>query len=125
MSTSPEPAFIKELRDEIGCNPAAVEMSYPDRLDAKIDKLLEYFSSPGRELAPFFAAILFNVTIKASHLENSLKFLNKLDAVRRAKIAGLVSFLWPERNEELERVGLSGNKQARTAVMNATLDRIA
>lgn len=124
MNTSREPPFIKGLRKEIGRNPAAIEMSYPERLDPKIEKLLEYFPAPRPELAPFFAAILFNVTIKASHLENSLKFLNKLDAKKRAKIARLVSFLWPARDERMEQVGLSARKQARTEAMNATLVRV-
>lgn len=124
MNAKREPPFLKGLREEIGRNPAAVEMSYPERLDPKIAKLLEYFPNPGMELAPFFAAILFHVTIKVSHLENSLKFLNKVDVEKRIKVAGLISFLWPRRDEPTEQVGLSGSKSARAEAMTVTLGRI-
>ncbi len=124
MTAACDPVFIRALREEIGGDPAAVKMSYPDRLDPKIGKLLEYFCDPKPELAPFFAAILFNVTIKDSHLENSLKFLKKLDAKQRNRISGLFAFLWPNRDARLEQAGLSEDKSARTEAMSATLDRI-
>jgi len=118
------PGFVQQILAEIGQTEMAIKMSYPDRLHPKVNKLLEYFEHPSARLAPFFEVILFNTSIKETHIENAIKFMKKLDASDRQKIATLFELLWPQRNEAILKVGLSEDKQARVEAMTATMTRI-
>ena len=74
---TPEPAFVRRIVQAIGRNEDALKSSYPARLAPKVAKLTSFFERPGASLAPFFEAILYNMSMKDSHIENGLKFVAK------------------------------------------------
>ncbi|MEE9610023.1 MAG: hypothetical protein V3W19_02170, partial [Desulfatiglandales bacterium] len=122
--TGREPKILRRMRKEIGENPIAIKMSYPDRLDPKVGKLLEYFDKPGRALAPFFEVILFNASMKDSHIENMLKFMKKIEGKERQKIANLFPLLWPQRDDGALKTGLSEDKKGRTELIKQVGARV-
>jgi hypothetical protein len=122
--TGREPKFLQRIRKEIAANPVAVKMSYPDRLDPKVKKLLAYFEKPGRALAPFFEVILFNAALKDSHIENMLKFMKKIQGNENRKIAKLFPLLWPERDDGALKTGLSEDKKGRTELIKQVGARV-
>jgi len=99
-------------------------MSYPDRLPQKIDVLLGYFKNAPDTTKYFSETILFNISIKASHLENSLKFIEKFDPERKMKVYRLVALLWRQRDDGLLKAALSEDKPGRAEAMKRTLDRL-
>jgi hypothetical protein len=126
MNNSSEklPAYIEVISKEIAANKVALKMSYPDRLPEKINTLMSYFDNAPDEIKYFTEAILFNISIKTSHLENSLKFINKFNPCQKQKIYGLVSLLWPDRDNDLLEAALSEDKPARAEEMKSTLDKL-
>jgi len=119
-----EPKILRLMRKEIGENPIAIKMSYPERLDPKVKKLLEYFENPGKALAPFFEVVLFNPSMKESHIENMLKFMKKIEGKERQKIVKLFPLLWPRRDDRALKTGLSEDKKARTELLKQVGSRV-
>ena len=100
-SQTTNPSFINEIVQEIAHNDIAIKMSYPDRIDQKVNALLVYFSSGTKNLKPFLESVLFNISIKASHLENSLKFMDKMSEKEKMKSFNIFALLWPQRDEDI------------------------
>lgn len=105
-------------------DPVAQKMSYPTRAAAKLAALDALLGGTPEGAVHFYEAVLFNVGLKDSHLENSLKFLKDLPGPRRARAAGLLAVLWPAREDAARKAGLSEDKDARTALLKETTDRL-
>lgn len=118
------PDFLTSIFEEISKNPLAIKMSYPARLGAKADKLLEFLDNPSSALAPLFEVLLSNVSLKDSHIDNALKFMRPLTAYERRKTMGLLELLWPVRDTAAFAIGLSEDKAGRDAAAAAVLSRI-
>jgi len=122
--TEGTPAFIKGIKREISADPVAQKMGYEKRLQAKMEKLRQYFPALDSTLRYFIEEILFNVSIKDSDLINVLKFLNKLNDDKRREVTQLFGAVWPSSNEEAKRIGLSEEKDARNELKKKLFGRI-
>lgn len=119
-----EPSFVERLLDRIGKDGDAVTMSYPPRAAAKARQLLAVFPRPDAGLAPFFEAVLYNASLKDTHLDGALRPLAKLDERGRRKAAALAALLWPGEDAALRAVGLSPDKAARDGALQETLTKL-
>ncbi len=117
------PKFIETILAEINENPVAQKMSYPPRAIAKLEKLLEYFPSPNRNLRYFFEEILYNVSVKDGDLVNVLKFLDKLSPDQRKKTEEVIAVVWSASNQEAMR-RLSEDKAVRDSLKKDAFDKL-
>ena len=117
-------AFLEDIRSEIGSNPTARKMNYPGRLEKKIEMLLGYFPEPRRELRFFFEAVLYNVSVKHSDLENLLKFMKKLPDEKREVVRELFGVVWHAPTEGVRSEGLSEDKARRECHKKTLVDSV-
>ncbi|TRZ51646.1 MAG: DUF4445 domain-containing protein [Dehalococcoidia bacterium] len=120
------PGFLEEIKSEIVSNPIAQKMDYEVRLEAKIGKLLHYFSSPDKRRRYFFEQVLFNVSIKEGDLidEKVLGFLDWLTGESKEGAILLFMLVWPKVNPVVKEIGLSEDKQVRDELKNKLFNKI-
>ena len=117
--------FLVRIRSEINANPEAVKMSYPSRLDGKIQRLREYFPIFHPQLQPFLEEVMFNVSIKEGDLTNVLKFLGNIkDDLQRERTRQVFPILWARSNPLARNDGLSEDRGARERLKSELFEKI-
>lgn len=117
-------SLVERMLERIGKDASALKMSYPPRAAAKARQLLAVFPRPEGRLEPFFEAILYNASLKDTHLDGALRPLARLDERGRRRAAALAALLWPCPDPDLRAVGLSTDKAARDGALQKTLAKL-